>query len=400
MLEVADARAEVLRHCKPLKTEHAALTTAALGQVLAADILADIDSPPFAKSLRDGYAVRATDCAGNCAVLQVIEEVSAGAVPTKPVGPGQAARIFTGAPLPEGADAVVMQEHATADAGAVRVIDPGVKPGQWVYARGHEMKTGDVVLTAGTPINAAAFGVLASAGKTAVVAYPFPRVGVVVTGNELVEANTRPKPGQIRNSNGPMLCAQTVRGGGLPRYLGIARDDFAIAKSLLGEALDVSDVVLVAGGVSVGDNDLVPEVLKALGVAVHFRTVRVKPGKPLLFVTGPKGQLVFGLPGNPASAFVGFELFARPAIRILGGHAEPGPRTISLPLAAPLAEVNDRPTYRPAQLVQGATGWTVQPLDWTGASDLVGMQPADALLVLPAGDARADAGTLAEVVLL
>jgi molybdopterin molybdotransferase len=197
-----------------------------------------------------------------------------------------------------------------------------------------------------------------------------------------------------------MLCAQTVRGGGLPRYLGIARDDFAIAKSLLGEALDVSDVVLVAGGVSVGDHDLVPEVLKALGVAVHFRTVRVKPGKPLLFGTGPKGQLVFGLPGNPASAFVGFELFARPAIRILGGHAEPGPRTISLPLAAPLAEVNDRPTYRPAQLVQGATGWTVQPLDWTGAPDLVGMQPADALLVLPAGDARADAGTLAEVVLL
>jgi molybdopterin molybdotransferase len=399
MLEVADALAAVLARAKPLKTEYAALTTAALGQVLAADITADLDSPPFPKSLRDGYAVRAADCTPN-AELRVVEEVPAGKFPTKPVGPGEAARVFTGAPLPDGADAVVMQEDAHPAGDRVRIADAGVKPRQWVYARGTEMKAGAVVLAAGTPINPAAFGVLAAVGKTAVPAYPFPRVGIVVTGDELIEANMKPRPGQIRNSNGPMLAAQAVRGGGLPRYLGIARDDFAITKSLIGEGLEVSDVVLVAGGVSVGDYDLVPKVLDALGVTTHFREVRVKPGKPLLFGTGPQGQLVFGLPGNPVSAFVAFELFVRPAVRILGGHAEAGPRTIRLPLAAPVAETNDRPTYRPAKLEWGEGGWQVRALPWTGSPDLVGAQPADALLALPAGDTRADRGGVMDVIVL
>ncbi|MBM3979215.1 MAG: molybdopterin molybdotransferase MoeA [Planctomycetes bacterium] len=400
MLEVAEALATVLSHTKPLKTEVAALTTAALGQVLAVDILADLDSPPFAKVLRDGYAVRAADCAAPGAPLKVIEEVPAGKVPTKPVGAGDATRIFTGAPIPDGADAVVMQEDTRRAGDVVTITDSAVKPRQWVFAQGTEMKAGAVVLKAGTPINPAAFGVLASVGKTAVPAFPFPRVGVIATGDELIEANMKPKPGQIRNSNGPMLTALTVRGGGLPRYLGIARDDRAITRSLVAEGLEVSDVVLLCGGVSVGDYDLVPQVLTDLGVTTHFRQVLVKPGKPLLFGTGPKGQLVFGLPGNPASSFVGFELFVRPAIRILGGHAEPGPRTITLPTAEGIAESNDRPTYRPAQLVQGATGWTVRILPWGGAPDLAGLQPADALVALPAGDTRADPGTPVSVVLL
>lgn len=401
MLDVADALAVVLAHAKPLKTEVAALTTAALGQVLAADITADMDSPPFAKSLRDGYAVRAADCASPGAELRIVEEVAAGKVPTKPVGAGEAVRIFTGAPIPDGADAVVMQEDTQPlDGGRVRINDANVRARQHVYAQGTESKAGDVVLPRGTPINPAAFGVLASVGKTAVPAFPFPRVGIVATGNELVEANMRPKPGQIRNSNGPMLAAQTVRGGGLPRYLGIARDDRAITRSLIAEGIDVSDVVLIAGGVSVGDFDLVPDVLNELGVTTHFRQVRVKPGKPLLFGTTEKGKLVFGLPGNPVSSFVSFELFVRPAIRILGGHLEAGPRTIRLPLAEGLAESNDRPAYRPAKLELGQAGWTVRPLPHSGSPDLVGLQPADALLALPAGETRADRGTPADVVLL
>jgi molybdopterin molybdotransferase len=401
MLEVADALAEILTHARPLKTEIAALTTQALGQVLAADITADLDSPPFPKALRDGYAVRAADCATPGAELTVIEEVPAGKVPARAVGAGEAVRVFTGAPLPAGADAVVMQEHARPlDGGRVRVADEAVKPRQHVYAQGTEMRAGAVVLAAGTPINAAAFGVLAGVGKTAVPAYPFPRVGVIATGDELIEANMRPRPGQIRNTNGPMLTAQAVRGGGLPRYLGIARDNRAIMRSLVAEGLEVSDVVLIAGGVSVGDHDLVPAVLADLGVTIRFRQVRVKPGKPLLFGTGPKGQLVFGLPGNPGSSFVGFELFVRPAIRILGGHAEAGPRTIRLPVLEGIAESNDRPTYRPAKLERGEAGWSVRPLPWTGAPDLVGLQPADALLALPAGDTRADRGTSLDVVLL
>ncbi len=401
MLEVADALATILKHAKPLKTEVAALTTAALGQVLAADIVADMDSPPFPKSLRDGYAVRSADCDSPNAELKVVEEVPAGKMPTKPVGAGEASRIFTGAPLPDGADAVVMQEDAQAlDGGRVKITDTNVKSRQHVYAQGTEMKAGAVVLARGTPINPAAFGVLASVGKTAVPAFPFPRVGIIVTGDELVEANMKPKPGQIRNSNGSMLTALTVRGGGLPRYLGIARDDRAITKSLVAEGIDVSDVVLIAGGVSVGDFDLVPEVLKELGVTIHFRQIRVKPGKPLLFGTTEKGKLVFGLPGNPVSSFVGFELFVRPAIRILGGHLEAGPRTIRLPLAEGLAESNDRPTYRPAKLELGEGGWSVRPLPCSGSPDLVGLQPADVLLSLPAGDARADRGAIVDVVLL
>ncbi len=400
MLEVADALAEVLEHARPLETETCTLTPAVLGRVLASDIAADMDSPPFPKSLRDGYAVRSADCAVPGAELTVVAVIPAGVVPTRSVGAGEACRIFTGAPLPAGADAVVMQEDAQAIGDRVRITDAAVKPRQYVYAQGTEMKVGAVVLRAGTPINPAAFGVLASVGRTDAPVYPFPRVGVIATGDELVEANTSPAPGKIRNTNGPMLAALTARGGGLPRYLGIARDDRVSARALIRTGIDASDVLLIAGGVSVGDFDLVPEVLKELGVTFHVRQVRMKPGKPLLFGTAPEGQLVFGLPGNPVSTFVCFELFVRPALRILGGHAEAGPRTIRLPVAQGLAESNDRPTYRPAKLEYDSDGWSVRPLAWSGAPDLVGLQPADALIVLPAGDTRCDRGANMEVVLL
>jgi molybdopterin molybdotransferase len=223
---------------------------------------------------------------------------------------------------------------------------------------------------------------------------------VLVTGDELVEANVKPTLGQIRNSNGPMLTALAARAGGLPRYLGIARDDRAATRALIAKGIEESDMLLIAGGVSVGDHDLVPSVLQELGVTIHFRTIRIKPGKPLLFCTTAKGTLIFGLPGNPVSGLVCFELFVRPAIRILGGHKEPGPRTICLPVTESIAESNDRPTYRPAKLVQTETGWSVRPLPWSGAPDLLGTQPADALLVLPAGDTRVDRGAIMDVVLL
>lgn len=401
MLEVAEALATVLKHSQPLKAEHTAIAVTALGRVLAADVTADRDSPPFPKSLRDGYAVRGADCASAGTELTVIEEVPAGKVPTKSVGAGEAARIFTGAPMPDGADAVVMQEHAEKLAGGrVRILDTVTKPRQWVYPRGAETKAGAVVLTKGTPINAVVCGVLASVGRTDVLAFPLPRVGVVVTGDEIVEPGAELGAGQIRNSNGPMLTAQAARSGATPRYLGIARDTRASTETLVREGIDCSDVVLIAGGMSVGDYDFVPDVLKDLGVAIHFRQIRMKPGKPILFGTTEQGKLVFGLPGNPVSAFVGFELFVRPALRILGGHAEPGPRTIRLPLAEGVAESNDRPTYRPAKLEPHATGWSVRPLATTGSPDLVSMQPVDALLVLPAGNTHAEAGALADVVLL
>lgn len=400
MLAVADARGVVLRYAKPLPPEVAEVTPAALGRVTAADVRADRDSPPFTKSLMDGYAVRAADVAPGPVELRVIEEVPAGRVPATRVGPGEAVRLFTGAPIPDGADAVVMQEKTQRPAAdRVRVDDPGAKPGQNVLPRGREMAAGDVVLPAGTVLTPAAVGLLAAVGRTAVPLFPAPRVGILATGSELVEADATPGPGQIRNSNGPMLAAQVARAGAVPRVLGIGRDDRDQLAALVREGLGGSDVLLLAGGVSVGTHDLVPQVLAGLGVETHFHQVRMKPGKPLLFGT-KGGVLVFGLPGNPVSSFVGFELFVRPALRVLAGHADPGPRTTALPLAEPFAAANDRPTYHPAKLDPGPAGWRVRGLPWFGSPDLRGILAADAFLVLPPGDVKLDAGAPAEVVLL
>ncbi|MBA4065560.1 MAG: molybdenum cofactor biosynthesis protein [Isosphaera sp.] len=398
MLEVADALAEVLSRTRPSAPVEVALSNRVVGSVLAEGVRAEADSPPFPKSLRDGYAVRAADCAAPNTELRVVAEVAAGAVPSRPVGPGEAVRIFTGGPIPDGADAVVMQEDAEPlDGDRVRITDPRVKPGQWVFARGTEMRAGDVVLPAGTVINPAAVGVLASVGRTDAVVCPAPWVFVLPTGNELVEPGNPRGAGQIFNSNGPMLAAQVARAGGYCGEGGIGPDAAADLRDLLRKEIDRSDVLLVAGGVSVGKFDLVPAVLDELGVAVHFRQVRMKPGKPLLF--GTRGDaLVFGLPGNPVSAFVCFELFVRPALRKMLGHADPGPVTVSVPLAEGVAEVNDRPTYRPAKLEPAEVGWAVRPLPWLGAPDLRGLQPADALIVLPPGEARLDRGTPVPVI--
>jgi molybdopterin molybdotransferase len=400
MLEVEEALAEVLRHAKPLPQTDTSLGPSTLGRVLAEDVRAENDSPPFDKSLRDGYAVRASDCASLNGELRIVAEIAAGAVPTAPIRPGECARIFTGAPMPEGADAVVMQEDTEpVSDGRVRITDASVKPRQWVFARGTEMRAGDVILPAGTVLNPAALGVLASLGRRTAALYSRPNVHLLSTGNELVEPGETLTRGQIYNSNGPMLAALVMHSGGSYRSLGIVRDNRDETQAMMESALEETDLLLIAGGVSVGKYDLVPAVLEDLGVAVHFRQVRMKPGKPLLF--GTKGEtLVFGLPGNPVSAFVCFELFVRPALRILSGHAEAGPLTTSLPIAESLSVANDRPTYHPAKLEVGESGWRVRPLSWLGAPDLRGLQPADALLVLPPGETRVAAGEAVTVVLL
>lgn len=397
MLEVADALAVVMQHARPLRPVAVPLGPAVLNRVLAVDVIADRDSPPFAKSLRDGYAVRAADCVG-VAELRVIEEIAAGVIPKETVGAGECARIFTGAPIPDGADAVVMQEDTEVAGARVRITDTAVRPGQYVFPRGAEMRAGDVVVAAGTRLTPAAVGVLASVGCVEVPAFPWPRVSVLATGDELVDVTAKPAAGQIRNSNGPMLVAQAVGAGAVARDGGIARDTADELRAKIGEALAGSDVVLLAGGVSAGKFDLVPGVLQELGVEPHFHKVRMKPGKPLFFGT-TGDSLVFGLPGNPVSAFVCFELFVRPALRKLAGDLNPGPRIIPLPLATAVAESNDRPTYRPATLEPADAGWAVRPLPWAGAPDLRGLQPADALMVLPAGEARFDPGMSVPVVI-
>jgi molybdopterin molybdotransferase len=379
MLDVSAALDVVLRHARPLA---AVASAPAVGRVLAEAVTADRDSPPFTKAAMDGYAVRSADCQSAGMSLRIIDEVAAGDTPTKPVNAGECARIFTGAPVPAGADAVVMVEKTeTLDNGRVRIDEAGVKPEQNVVPRGQEMRAGEVVLPAGTFLSPVAVGLLAAVGRSTVKQVSVARVGVLATGNELVEPGTTPGPGQIRNSNGPMIAALSARARATATHLGIVRDDPRDMADRIRKGLSDADVLLLAGGVSAGAADLVPGVLADLGVTTHFHKVRMKPGKPVLFGT-TDGSLVFGLPGNPVSAFVCFELFVRPAIRALAGHADPGPRVQSLPLAEKLDASNDRPTYHPARLTPDRR---VTPLPWFGSADLRALLAADALIVLPAG---------------
>jgi len=381
MIEVAEAQAVILRRARPLPP-HAGPPVP--GRVLAEDVVSDLDMPPFDKAMMDGYAVRSADFAGGPSKLQVVEEITAGRTPEKPVGPGQAARIMTGAPLPAGADAVVMIERCeAAGEDAVRIPAP-VTAGQNVQPRAREFRRGETVLAAGSLLRPQEIGLLAIVGRPSMLSHAVPRVAVLATGAELVEPDHEPGPGQIRNSNAPMLIAQAASAGAHPHYLGIARDNVSHLWQLIGDGL-THDVLLLTGGVSAGKLDLVPEVLRDLGVTAHFHKVRMKPGKPVLF--GTRGEaLVFGLPGNPVSAFVCFELFVRPALRRLSGHAAGPPEFVSLPLGEDFRYTTDRPTYHPARIERCAVGECVRPVAWHGAPDVRALTLANALMLVPAGE--------------
>ncbi len=391
MFTVSDAQQRVLQHTCALSSKSVPLTPEVLGLVVAENVLCDVDSPPYDKAMMDGYAVRRADLPDGRATLVVVEEITAGRTPTRALQLGEAARIMTGAPLPLGADAVVMVERTRMlDGQRVAIEDQPPKPEQNLLRRGHEMRQGEVVVAAGSVLRPQEFGVLATVGRSAVQVIPPPRVAVLATGDELVEPGTRLEPAQIRNSNGPMLLAQVARAGGVPRYLGIARDTLDSLKPLIHQGLQ-ADLLLLSGGVSAGKLDLVPGVLQEAGVVAHFHKVEMKPGKPVFFGTR-NSTLVFGLPGNPVSSFVCFELFVRPALRKLRGHADAGPGFVTATLTDAYPYRTDRPTYHPALLSRTDGGWSVTATPWFGSPDLRGLLRANALIVLPAGDQPNPAG--------
>jgi molybdopterin molybdotransferase len=397
MLSVSAALDVVLSHARPLPAETSSLSPAVLGRVLAEDVASDMDMPPFDKALMDGYAVRAADLPGGRGELAVIEEVAAGRTPTQPVGAGQATRIMTGAPIPPGADAVVMRERTSPSDDRVAIDDPRLAPGRNVLQRAAEMRRGEVVLATGDLLRPQEIALLATVGRTTAALIPSPRVGVLSTGDEVVEAPAAPGPGQIRNSNGPMLLAQAARAGGVPHYLGIGCDRLDALRPLVALGLE-GDVFLLSGGVSAGKLDLTPGVLQEAGVVAHFHKVELKPGKPLLFGTRERGDgrpptLVFGLPGNPVSALVCFELFVRPAIRRLRGLADAGPAWVDAVLAEDFEYATERPTYHPARLDEADDVRRVRPVSWFGSADLRSLTTADALVLFPPGEARRSAGT-------
>jgi molybdopterin molybdotransferase len=395
MLTVAEAQAIVLRHARPLPPATAPLGAAALGAVLAEDVVSDLDMPPYDKAMMDGYAVRSADLLTGCGALTVIEEVTAGRTPQRRLQAGQATRIMTGAPIPAGADAVVMVERTRLEGDRVAIDDRPPGPGQNIMPRGREMRRGETVLAAGSVLRPQELGVLATVGRPGAALYPAPRVAVLCTGDEVVEAGELPGPGQIRNGNGPTLCAQAARAGGRPHYLGIAGDRLESLRPLVADGLR-SDVLVLSGGVSAGKLDLVPGVLQEADVESHFHKVEMKPGKPVFFGTR-SDTLVFGLPGNPVSALVCFELFVRPALRRLAGHAEPGPCVVRAVLAEDFAYRTDRPTYHPAQLDISDSGWRVRPVPWYGSPDLRGLTKANAFVIFPAGDHQHRAGQVFDV---
>ncbi len=392
MLTVDEALDAVSIRCAALPPQRRGLA-AALGCVLAEDVTADLDLPPFDKALVDGYAVRSADLNGTDADrrLRIVEEITAGRMPSRPLGAREAAAIMTGAPLPAGADAVVMLEKTRRDGDVVFVDDPAVAPGKSRLARGRELKAGDVVLRRGERLNAPRLGVLASVGRSEALVVPRPRVVVVPTGDELVEPDQVPGPGQIRNSNAVTLQALAEAAGAEARALPIAPDDAGRLRAVLEQGLS-ADVLLITGGVSAGKCDLVPETLEGLGVTRVFHKVRMKPGKPLWFGVGAArgespGPLVFGLPGNPVSGIVGFLLFVRPALEVLAGRS---PRaivpTMLFPLAGPFRHTGDRPTYYPARIVAENGRLCVAPLDWAGSADLKTVAQADGFAIFAAGD--------------
>lgn len=378
MLEVAEAQRLVLAQCHRGPVTASRLE-AVLGMVLAEDVTSDIDVPPFDKSLMDGYAIRSADATATGATLNVIEEVSAGHLPTKPLGPGNATRIMTGAQLPVGADAVVMIERTEMVDGMRVRLREAARPEQNVLRAAREMRCGDTVLRAGTVLRPQEIGLLATVGKALVPVFGAPNVGIVATGDEIVEPDQTPKAGQIRNSNAYALCAQVQRAGGTPHYLGIALDAIEHLHSLLAKGLK-HDVLLITGGVSAGNKDLVPEVLRALGVQCVFHKIRMKPGKPLFF--GVKERtLVFGLPGNPVSTLVGFELFVRPALRYFSGHANVGPTFRDARLTGEFSLKSDRTTYYPGLLTATGDGWDATPTPWLGSPDLRAISGANCFIV-------------------
>jgi molybdopterin molybdotransferase len=395
MLSIEEAREAVLERAHPLPTQTRPLPDA-LRCVLAEDVAADLDAPPFDKSVVDGYAVRSADLAGGDRRLRVGEEITAGRTPTRPLAPREAAVIMTGAPIPGGADAVVMIEKTRRDGELVLIEDPAVEPGRNLMARGREMRAGELVLRRGERLNPAMLGLLASVGRTSVAIVPPPRVAIVPTGDELVEPGQVPGPGQIRNSNAQVLQALVRLSEAEADPRPIAPDDPERLRAALADGL-TADILLITGGVSAGNLDLVPGTLEQLGVTRVFHKIRLKPGKPLWFGIGPArgsgpGTLVFGLPGNPVSGLVGYLLFVRPALEALAARP-PRTREVSQGrLAHRFVHAGDRTTYHPARWSDGV----VEPLTWAGSADLRTVASADGFAIFPAGDHTHAAGDVVD----
>jgi molybdopterin molybdotransferase len=390
VIAVEEALATVLRAASPLPPEEIDFTQAA-GRILAEDVVSDIDMPPFARSAVDGFALRADDVREAPATLRVVGMIQAGTFPRIRIESGEAASIMTGAPVPEGADAVAMVEGTREESDRVTILER-VEAGQNVSPRGSEVRTAEVVLRRGTRMDPASVAVAATVGKTRLLVGRRPEVAVAATGDELVAPASKPGPGQIRNSNGFSLLAQCRSVGIEARYLGVASDTPASIREHVERGL-AADVLLLSGGVSAGRFDLVETVLKELGVRILVDAVALKPGKPLVFGVSEHGKLVFGLPGNPVSTMVTFELFVRCALARMEGALDPERRNLRARLLGPLSNRGQRRAYLPGWVRPESDGeLSARPIPTRGSADIVAFSKSNALLIVPENAERLEAG--------
>ena len=375
---------------------------ASLGRVLAEDLYADRDFPPFQRSGRDGFACRAADLIHVPVVLHVVEEIPAGASALRNLEPGEAAEIMTGAPLPAGADCVVMVEYTECRKGddQVKILRQSVAGEHFVEA-GSEGKRGDVVLQRGTQITYAAIAVAAAIGKRELEVVKRPKVAVLSTGNELVEIGEQPEAHQIRNSNTYSLGAQVLAAGAEPVLLPIVRDEREHIRAALAEGLQY-DLVLITGGVSAGKYDLVEEMLSELSAEYFFTGAMIQPGKPTVFariVRDKRSIYCFGLPGNPVSTMVTFEVFARPILRALAGASPEGLPFVQAKLEEDMKIKPGLTRFLPARRGGDLNSPSVKPVAWRGSGDIVARSAANCYIVVPPDCTQLHAGEAVTILL-
>ncbi|HET6978423.1 MAG TPA: gephyrin-like molybdotransferase Glp [Pyrinomonadaceae bacterium] len=401
MIEVAEAIEIVRQQTLRLATERVAIDQV-LGRVLAEDVVADSDLPPFDRSQMDGYAVRAEDVKVAPVQLRIAGESAAGRGWHNQLAEGQAVRIMTGAPVPAGADSVQQVELTTElrDGTVVEFLET-VELGKSIVKRGSEIKAGEVVLTAGTPINAAMMAVLAAFGYANVEVFRKPRVAVLATGTELVSVDQTPGQDQIRDSNNYSISAYAALAGATIERMPLTGDETSLLKQQLAAAAERCDVIVISGGVSMGVYDVTKAALKELDAEIFFDRVALRPGKPTVFARLPNGTLVFGLPGNPVSVAVTFNLFARTALLAMQGAIEPTLKRETAAVARSVKGTTDRDSYLPAQLTTNDDAELIAfPLKWGGSSDFVAFALTTALLIVPANVKSVEAGSIVTVLRL
>ncbi len=401
MIAVAEAIQIVKEQTSALSSELVPLDRAR-GRYLAEDIVADSDLPPFDRSQMDGYALRANDAQSAPARLKIMGESAAGHGWHSELKPGEAVRIMTGAPVPAGADSVQQVELTSelneANGFAVVEILEAVMPGRSIVRRGSEIKAGEIVLHSGEQVGAAAMAVLASFGYAQIKMARQPRVAVLATGSELVAVDQKPDRDQIRDSNNFSISAYAELAGAIVERLPLAGDDTSLLKRQIAEASDHSDVVVTSGGVSVGVYDFTKPALRELAAEIFFERVALRPGKPTVFARLPNGPLFFGLPGNPVSVSVTFNLFVRLALLTMQSAKETALAGSWALLARSVKAAVERDSYLPATLTTTKEGCLLaEPLKWGGSSDFVGFARATSLIIAPQDAGVLEAGTKVRV---